>query len=118
MSKRRYNSIDLKRVDWQKVREQITGGRVVFAVDVAKEDFVATLLDGEQQALVTFKWVHPQESAEVVERMSALGRSYRVEAVMEPSGTYGDALGWLLRQAGIALVPPGPQAGARCRRGL
>jgi transposase len=109
MSKRRYNSIEFKRVDWQKVQERITGSRVVFAVDVAKEDFVAILLDGERQALVTFKWVHPQESAEVIERLSALGQSRRLEAVLEPSGTYGDALGWLLRQAGIALYRLAPK---------
>jgi len=33
MSKRRYNSIELKRVDWRKVQQQIDGPRVVFAVD-------------------------------------------------------------------------------------
>ena len=109
MSKRRYNSIEFKRVDWQQVQEQITGPRVVFAVDVAKEKFVATLLDDEQQGLVTFKWVHPRESAEVIERMSALAQSRAVEAVMEPSGTYGDGLGWLLREAGIPLYRLSPK---------
>jgi transposase len=109
MSKRRYNSVEFKRVDWQQVQERITGPRVVFAVDVAKEKFVATLLDDEQQALVTFKWIHPCESAEVIERISALEQSRRVEAVMEPSGTYGDALGWLLREAGIPLYRVAPK---------
>jgi len=45
MSKRRYHSIELKRVDRQKVQEGIVGARVVFAVDVAKEKSVATLQD-------------------------------------------------------------------------
>jgi len=58
MSKHRYNSIEFNRVDWPKVQQQIQGPRIVFAVDVAKEDLVATLMD-KQQAVVTFKWTHP-----------------------------------------------------------
>jgi len=61
MSRRRYHSTKPKRVDRQKVQEGIAGARVVLAVDVAKEKSVATLQDDEQQALVTFKWVHPRE---------------------------------------------------------
>lgn len=85
MSKRRCNSAELKGVVWQKVHKQIRSTRVAFAVDVAK--FVATLLDGEQHGLVTFKWVHPRESVEVIEGMSALGQSRRIEAVMESTST-------------------------------
>jgi len=54
MSKRRYKSEEFKNVDWNRVESRIEGERVVLAVDVAKEDFVATLLDREQQALLTF----------------------------------------------------------------
>ena len=109
MSKRRYKSVEFKKVDWNKVRDQIEGERVVVAVDVAKEDFVATVLDAEQTALVTFKWRHPQDTAEVVECILWLGQERRLEAVMEPSGTYGDALAWQLRQRGIDLYRVSPK---------
>jgi transposase len=55
MSKRRYKGVEFKKVDWNEVRNRIVGERVVVAVDVAKEDFVAAVLDTEQTALVTFK---------------------------------------------------------------
>lgn len=109
MSKRRYKSVEFKKVDWKEVRGRSEGERVVLAVDVAKEDFVATLLDAEQTTLVTFKWRHPQDTAEVVERMASLGQALQLEAVMESSGTYGDALVWQLRQAGIALYRVSPK---------
>ena len=109
MSKRRYNSVEFKRVDWDKVGEQMRGSRVVFAVDVAKENFVATLLDAEQRALVTLKWRHPGETLEVLDHIGRLGQCCQVEAVMEPSGSYGDALAWRLREAGIALYRVAPK---------
>ena len=46
MSKRRYQSKEFKSVDWSEVDQRIESERVVVAVDVAKEDFVATVLDG------------------------------------------------------------------------
>jgi transposase len=109
MSKRRYKSEEFKNVDWDRVEGRIEGERVVLAVDVAKEDFVATLLDREQEALQTFHWCHPQETAEVLERMLRLGQGRRLEAVLEPSSTCGDALLWQLRQAGIAVYRVSPK---------
>lgn len=109
MSKRRYNSIDFKRMDWQGLQDRIEGKRVVLAVDVAKEDFVATFLTGKQQALITFKWVHPGQTPEVVQHLSELKRELSVEVVMEPSGTYGDALAWQLHQFGIAVYRVSPK---------
>jgi len=109
MSKRRYKSVEFKQVDWNLLQDRIEGERLVLAVDVAKEDFVATLMQTEQAALVTFKWRHPELTAEVVERMVWLGQDKRLEAVMEPSGTYGDALAWQLRQGGVALYRVSPK---------
>jgi transposase len=109
MGKHRYSSVDFNRVDWKGLSEDITGTRAVWAVDVAKERYFATLLDVEHQVLVTFRWTHPWQTAEVVERMKWLGQTLTLEAVMEPSGTYGDALAWQLRQAGIALYRVSPK---------
>ena len=94
MSKRRYKSEEFKNVDWDRVEGRIEGERVVLAVDVAKEDFVATLMEADHKALLTFGWGHPQETSGVLERMLRLGQGRCLEAVLEPSGTYGDALLW------------------------
>lgn len=109
MSKRRYRSIEFKDVDWQGLGDQIQGERVVMAVDVGKEEFFATLLDAEAVALITFKWAHPGQTREVVRRTVELAQRWRVEVVMEPSGTYGDALAWQLEQAGVALYRVSPK---------
>lgn len=109
MSKRRYNSKEFKNVAWEKLPERIQDSRVVFAVDVAKEDFVAMLMDEHLQTLERFKWRHPQNTAQVIERIQVLGQQRSVEAVMEPTGTYGDVLAWWLRKAGIALFRAAPK---------
>lgn len=109
MSKRRYSSVEFKAVDWESVEQRLAGERVVVAVDVAKEDFVATVFAADQSALVTLKWTHPEQSEEVVGRLKWLRRKWTVEVVMEPSGTYGDALAWQLRAAGIALYRVSPK---------
>jgi hypothetical protein len=109
MSKRRSQGKELKSVGWDEITRRLEGECVVVAVDVAKEDFVGAVLDGEQTALLTFKWRHPQETAEVVERICELGQGRQLEAVLEPCGTYGDALVGQLRQAGVALNRVSPK---------
>lgn len=109
MSKRRYKSEKFKTVNWDSVTNRIEGGRIVLAVDVAKEDFVATLMDEGQAALLTFSWCHPRQTAELLERVRELGQVCELEAVLEPSGTYGDVLIWQLRQAGIPVYRISPK---------
>ncbi len=109
MGKRRYRCEEFKQVEWSEVSGRLGGERVVVAVDVAKEDFVATLLTVDQEAVVTFGWRHPQETAALVERLVWLGGERRLEAVLEPSGTYGDAVIWQLRQAGVAVYRVSPK---------
>jgi len=109
MSKRRYKSEEFKKVDWEPLSNRSEGKRTVLAVDVAKEDFVATLMDDQQEALLTFKWRHPEQTAEVVERMRQLGQGCKLEAVLEPTGTYGDVLVWQLRRADIAVYRISPK---------
>ena len=96
-------------MDWNAVGSRIEGERIVLAVDVAKEDFVATLMDEQQEALLTFKWLHPEQTAEVIERIRRVGQDCRLEVVLEPSGTYGDVLVWQLRQADIAVYRVSPK---------
>lgn len=109
MSKRKYRSEKFKRVNWDLVAERMEGGRIVLAVDVAKEDFVATFMDTRQEALLTFRWRHPMETTELLDQLRRLARSCQLEVVLEPSGTYGDVLVWQLQQAGIAVYRISPK---------
>jgi transposase len=75
------------------------GGKLVFAIDVAKVDMVAAIAAADGRVLQTISWKAPEQNPNVL----AILRHFRsagipVEAVMEPSGTYGDVLRHQLEQ--------------------
>lgn len=107
-SKRRYRASELHQVNWEQIRELSGDGRVIFPIGVAKEDFVPGLMRPDRTVLVAVKWRHPQPTRALIERVVGLG-GRRIEAVMEPSGTYGDALAGLLRAAGVAIYRVSPK---------
>jgi transposase len=108
MSKRRYHSVECKNVDWQGLSEQVAGRQVVLAIDVAKDDFVTSILCDEEVAM-RVKWLHPQQTRELLDGVGRLTQVASVEAAMEPSGTYGDALRWQLHQRGIEVYQLSPK---------
>lgn len=107
MNKHRYQAKELQRVDWAQLSERIAGQRLVFSVDVAKEDFYGAFMVSALETLVTIKWQHPGETPALGDFLSALPAS-RIEVALEPSGTYGDSLRGVLRGLGceIYLVSP------------
>jgi len=109
MGKRRYGSVEFKRVDWSGLAEGLGGGRAVLAVDVAKQDFVAAVLGPDAGVRVTFNWQHPGQRAEVLGCLGQLAREVVLEVVLEPSGTYGDALIEQLGGWGIAVYRVSPK---------
>ncbi|MEN7974087.1 MAG: transposase, partial [Verrucomicrobiota bacterium] len=68
----------------------------------AKEDQYAAVMVEGGTVLVTMKWKHPMETAEVVELFKALPAS-EVGVVMESSGRYGDAIRAQLENAGLEV---------------
>jgi len=103
MAKRRYSTVNCKRVDWSALAEAMAGRRAVFAVDVAKVKFVAALQEETGKTLVRVIWAHPFETAELLAGLEVLAHAGTLEVVMESSGVYGDALRWQLHQRGIAV---------------
>lgn len=101
MGKRTWRAIDFHRVDWSDLARRVSGQRAVFAIDAAKKDFVGVVMDMERRGLVTLRWRHPRDTRALVEHLAQLGA--RVEALLEPTGTYGDPLRHQLEQAGIAV---------------
>lgn len=82
---------------------------MALAVDVAKETFVAQLMTEEREVLVTVKWSHPWQTRAFVETLKGWLGGYRVEMVMEPTGTYGDALRALLMAEGWPVYRVSPK---------
>ena len=110
MNKRRYQAREFQAVRWSAVEERLRDARrVVFAVDVAKEVFVGALLSEEGETLWLLKWRHPEETRALVAQVVQSVGAGRLEVVMEPSGTYGDALRWQFRGAGVALYRVSPK---------
>ena len=108
MSKHRYHAIECKKFDWSKLVETVSGQRVVLAIDVAKQDFVAAFAF-EGQVLSRIKWKHPNETNDLLVGIETIAESGDLEAVMEPSGTYGDALRWQLVKRGIDVYLVSPK---------
>ena len=108
MSKRRYRATKIQEVDTAKL-EALADQRVIVAIDVAKEDFYAALVDGQGQVCEIVKWRHPAESREFLQLVELLGGKERVEVVMEPSGVYGDAIRAALDQRGVQVFRVNPK---------
>ncbi|MGH7262071.1 MAG: IS110 family transposase, partial [Nitrospiraceae bacterium] len=102
MRKRNYRAQKVNEIRWEAVGQRVEGKAVVFAVDVAKVEQYAVLMDSEREVMVTVKWAHPAETPALLERLRGLPcKSLR--AVMESTGVYGDTLRRQLREAGIEV---------------
>lgn len=104
MGKRRYRAIGVQEVSSDGLRRRFEDGRVIVAIDVAKEKFVAGLADGAGKVVQFVKWRHPEETRvflDLVVRLKEL--SLEVEAALEPTATYGDAVRWNLEQLEIPV---------------
>ena len=96
MSKRKYHAESLDQVEIGGIFKKINSDKVIVAVDVAKEDFFASVAGEDGVVVKTIKWQHPTQTLLFLEFLQALGDPSRVEIALEPSGSYGDSLRWQL----------------------
>ena len=109
MKKRRYKAISANRINWEKISAQTQGQRIIFGIDVAKEDFFAVLMKADQSVIETLKWVHPQQTREMVAHLVQDLACTPLEVAMEPSGTYGDAVRHHLSEWGLSVYQVSPK---------
>jgi transposase len=109
MKKRRYRATNVKKANWEKIADLAGGERTVLSVDVAKDDFFAALMKPDRSVIDTIKWVHPEQTPEMAERVAQHVGVGNVEVVLEPSGTYGDALRGYLTDLGFAVYRVSPK---------
>jgi transposase len=108
MKKLKYRAMNVNKLDWAKVGEQVRGREVLFSVDVAKADFVGLLSTSNDEVIQLIKWTHPQETAGLLDELTGLDMA-RLDAAMEPTGTYGDALRWQLIKRGVPVYRVNPK---------
>jgi len=104
MKKRIYRRMPVNDFQPETISHAALGGKLVFAVDVAKVDMVAAIAAADGRVLQTICWKAPDQNLAVL----SILRSFRaagitVEAVMEPSGTYGDVLCHQLEKDGFPV---------------
>lgn len=103
-----YKTVQIQRVD---VREllSVIDGRVIVAIDIAKEAMVAGFADALGKTALLVRFSHPTETRVFLELLLALRDAGReIEIAMEPTGVYGDSLRhqFGLRQFEVFRVDP------------
>ncbi len=105
--KRSYRAIDIKRLDQEKLAEEVAGKKIVFGIDIAKKkDYGVFMRVEDRQKLATIKWDSLDESREVLELLKKLPAD-QLDVAMEPTGTYGDPFRVMTQGAGFAVYQVG-----------
>lgn len=103
MSKRIYRSTSVNQLDLDKLVEAVRDRRITFAIDVAKRDLKAVVMERPETVLATLSWKAPEDTRRLVEVVAALAAVSEIEAALEPTGTYGDVLRALLGGLGVPV---------------
>ena len=102
MKKRIYRAVSVKDIDAARLREEVEGRPIAVGIDAAKKNFVAALMDAERRVIATLKWEHPRQTRELIALLQGLPVA-RMDAALEPTGSYGLPIVELLRSAGIGV---------------
>lgn len=104
MKRRAYRRTAIKDFEAASVVNRTEDAGLVLGIDVAKTDMVAALTTRSGEVLVTLAWKHVEETPLLLAKLHELRRlRYSIEAVMEPSGSYGDVLRHQLEEAGVLV---------------
>jgi len=104
MKKRIYRRMPVNDFHPETISHSDLGGKLVFAVDVAKVDMVAALAAADGRVLHTICWKAPDQNPLVLSILRGFrGADITVEVVMEPSGTYGDVVRHQLEQSNFPV---------------
>jgi hypothetical protein len=91
MKKHIYRATNVNKVNWDKIAEVTEDKKLVFAIDVAKKEQFAMLMDKDNEVYGCIKWSHPQETPLLLEQLGKLSFA-QLDVAMEPTGVYGDTL--------------------------
>jgi len=106
--KRSYAATDVEQLDMAALVQRVEVG-VIVAIDVAKTKFVAAIATEAGDVLKLVKFEHPRQTAAFLELLRALQQAEcKPVVVMEPTGTYGDALRYQCHALGLPvhMMPP------------
>jgi transposase len=96
-------------VDPKKLLLALVGFTVVVALDVAKTKFVGAIGLAQGMVVELFRFMHPTQTRLVLDLVEGLiAAKIRVQVVLEPTGSYGDAIRYQCHRLGaeIYMVRP------------
>jgi transposase len=107
--KRTYSSTDVERLDVLTILSLLTVGCIV-SVDVAKTKFVAAIATVAGEVLKIIRFSHPRQTLAFLRVVEALRDAQLApRVVMEPTGTYGDALRYQCHARGVSVEMMSPK---------
>lgn len=109
MKRMNYKAINVKQLNWTNLQSKFKNQSVIFSVDVAKTDFVGLIETEDQSFHQLIKWRHPQDTEGLINKLCNELEVNRLCVVMEPTGTYGDALRWQFVKRGISVYRVNPK---------
>jgi hypothetical protein len=109
VAKRTYRAESINNLDVAKLVEAVRDRRVTFAVDVAKRNMTAVLMEWPEKILCALSWKAPDETMQMVELVSQLMAVCTLDVALEPTGTYGDAIRGLMDGLGLAVYRVSPK---------
>src|SRR5215472_11707459 len=107
--KRSYATVDVEAIDVASFVQLVMVAGCIVAIDVAKAKFVAAIATAAGEVLKLVRFEHPRQTwtfLRVLERLRDAGKKPVV--VMEPTGTYGDAVRYRCHELGLPvhMMPP------------
>ena len=101
MKKRTYRSKKVKQVNWNKLKETLSGEDIALSIDLAKQKQFAVLTNKDTSVSELFRWIHPEETPNMLEAISSL--CCPVTVIIESTSTYGDALRYQFNKRGFKV---------------
>jgi len=99
-----YASINVKDVNPSRLlAEHPENNDLWVGVDVAKDFLLAVLYWGKGDFSRPWRVSNPTQLALLTELLKKLSAGRRLRVALEPTGTYGDPLRWMLQQAGLEV---------------
>lgn len=109
MKKRVYKATKVKKLNLEKLKNEVEGKDIVLSVDVAKEAFMAVVMGKDKERIITISWQHPFESQLFFDTILKELPWRSLEVALEPSGTYGDCLRTYFQEQGVSVYRVSPK---------
>jgi transposase len=88
MKKRTYRSKEVNQINWNELKESLSGEKIALAIDVAKQKQYAVLANRDGSVSVLFHWQHPEQTLQMFAAIESL--DCPVTVISESTSTYGD----------------------------